>query len=276
MNKKIDSLALIGGDNELPLFAYNSIKKKFKNFIYVDISKSNKKKLLNKKFVYHLKIFELEKCISLLALNNITQICFLGTVNRPDFSKLKLDNVLRKYINSIIAASKKGDSNILDSIINIFKLEGFTSKSFVDIFPNEYLLDRSYLSLSASEIMDINKGISLLNTLSEYDNAQSCVISNGYILAIEAVEGTDKMLSRVNSIKRKISRNIAEGSLIKLPKSKQSLKIDLPTVGPNTLKLMYKNKLNVLGVRKNSTIVVEKLKFYKLLKKYQIKLHFVD
>ena len=276
MNKKIDSLALIGGDNELPLLAYNSIKKKIKNFIYVDISRSNKKKLLNKRFVHHLKIFELEKCISLLSLNNITQICFLGTVNRPDFSKLKLDNVLSKYINSILVASKQGDGNILDSIINIFELEGYTSKSFIDIFPNEYLLDRSYLSLSASEIIDINKGISLLNTLSEYDNAQSCVISNGYILAIEAVEGTDKMLSRVNSIKRKISRYISEGALIKLPKTKQSLKIDLPTVGPNTLKLMYKNKLNVLGVKKKSTIVVEKLKFYKLLKKYQIKLHFVD
>ena len=47
-------------------------------------------------------------------------------------------------------------------------------------------------------------------------------------------------------------------------------------MGPNTLKLMYKNKLNVLGVNKDLTIVVEKLKFYKLLKKYQIKLHFLD
>ena len=276
MNKKTDNLALIGGDNELPLLAYNSIKKKFKNFIYIDISRSNKKKLLNKKFVHHLKIFELEKCTNLLSLNNITQICFLGTVNRPDFSKLKLDNVLSKYINSILASSKQGDGNILDSIINIFEMEGYRISSFIDIFPNEYLLDRNYLSLSDSEIKDISKGVSLLNTLSEYDNAQSCVISNGYILAIEAVEGTDKMLSRVNSIKRKISRNIAEGSLIKLPKTKQSLKIDLPTVGPNTLKLMYKNKLNVLGVSRDTTIVVEKKKFYQLLKNYQIKLHFID
>ena len=276
MNKKIDNIALIGGDNELPLFAYNSIKKKFKNFIYIDISRSNKKKLLNKKSVHHLKIFELEKCINLLSSNDISQICFLGTVNRPDFSKLKLDNILSKYINSILAASKQGDGNILDSIISIFEMEGYPSKSFIDIFPNEYLLDRSHLNLSANEIKDINKGISLLNTLSEYDNAQACVISNGYILAIEAVEGTDKMLSRINSIKRKISRNIIEGALIKVPKTKQSLKVGLPTVGPNTLKLMYKNKLNVLCVSKDTTIVVEKLKFYKLLKKYQIKLHFVD
>ena len=157
MTKKIDNLALIGGDNELPLFAYNSIKKKFKNFIYIDISRSNKKKLLNKKFVHHLKIFELEKCINLLSSNDITQICFLGKVNRPDFSKLKLDNVLSKYINSILAASKQGDGNILDSIINFFEIEGYPSKSFIDIFPNEYLLDKGYLRLSAYEIKTLIK-----------------------------------------------------------------------------------------------------------------------
>ena len=49
-----------------------------------------------------------------------------------------------------------------------------------------------------------------------------------------------------------------------------------PCLDAVRIELMYKNKLNVLGVSKNSTIVVEKLKFYKLLKKYQIKLHFLD
>jgi DUF1009 family protein len=84
------------------------------------------------------------------------------------------------------------------------------------------------------------------------------------------------MLSRINSIKSKISRNIVEGCLVKLPKIQQSLKIDLPTVGVNTLELMYKNKLNVLAVSKQSTIVVEKNKFYKSLAKYKIKLYFTD
>jgi len=50
----------------------------------------------------------------------------------------------------------------------------------------------------------------------------------------------------------------------------------LPTVGVNTLELMYKNKLNVLAVSKQSTIVVEKNKFYKSLAKYKIKLYFTD
>ena len=43
MKKKFDNLALIGGNNDLPLFAFSSIKKKFKKFIYVNISINNKK-----------------------------------------------------------------------------------------------------------------------------------------------------------------------------------------------------------------------------------------
>ena len=49
MKNQLNNLALIGGDNELPLFAYNSIKEKYKNFIYINLSVNNKKKLLNKK-----------------------------------------------------------------------------------------------------------------------------------------------------------------------------------------------------------------------------------
>jgi len=276
MKNQLNNLALIGGDNELPLFAYNSIKKKYKNFIYINLSINNKKKLLNKKYVYNLKLFELEKCISLLNSKKIKYLCFLGSVSRPDFSKLKLDKVLSKYINNLITASKEGDGKILSSVIDIFKTEGFVTNSFIDIFPSEYLLDKSYLDISSNEKKDVDKGINLLNTLSSYDNAQACVISNGYILSIEAVEGTDKMLSRIKSIKKKISRNIVEGCLVKIPKIQQDLKIDLPTIGVKTLELMFKNKLNILAVSKHTTIVVEKVKFYKALVRYNIKLYFID
>jgi len=276
MKNQLNNLALIGGDNELPLFAYNSIKKKYKNFIYINLSLNNKNKLLNKKNVYNLKLFELEKCIDLLTSKKINNLCFLGTVNRPDFSKLKLDKVLSKYINKLIDASKEGDGKILSSIIGIFKTEGFITNSFIDIFPNDYLLDKNHLDINSSEKMDINKGVDLLNILSSFDNAQACVISSGHILSIEAAEGTDKMLSRINSIKKKISRDIVEGCLIKIPKAQQSLNIDLPTIGVNTLQLMFKNKLNILAVNKKSTIVVEKKKFYKSLVKFNIKLFFID
>ena len=276
MNNNYDNLAIIGGDNDLPIHAYNSVKKKFNNFIYINISKRNKSLLKSYKNIFHLKIHELERCIDLLNKNNISKICFLGSTNRPDLSLVKIDNVLKKYINDLIASSKIGDGNILDAIINIFAKEGFITKSFTDIFPNEYLLDIEFNKITNQDKNDIEKGVSILNSISQYDNAQSCVVSSGYILAIEAVEGTDKMISRIGPIKKKIARDLIEGCLIKIPKEKQSFKIDLPTVGVKTLDMMYKNKLNVLALRKEYTIVVGKKKFYRYLKKYNISLSFIN
>ena len=276
MNKKLYNLAIIGGDNDLPIHAYNSAKKKFKNFIYINISKQNRHLFKKYKNVYHFKIHELERCIDLLNKNNISKICFLGSVNRPDLSSLKIDNVLKKYINDLIVSSKIGDGNILNAIINIFAKEGFIAKSFTDIFPNEYLLDVEFDKITNQDKSDIDKGVSILNSISKYDNAQSCVVSDGYVLAIEAVEGTDKMISRIRAIKKKISRDIVEGCLIKIPKEKQNLNIDLPTVGVKTLDIMHKNKLNVLAIRKNFTIVVGKKNFYRSLKKYNISLSFIN
>ncbi len=276
MNKKHYNLAIIGGDNDLPIHAYKSAKKKFKNFVYINISKQNKQLLKKYKNVYHFKIHELEKCIDILNKNNISKICFLGSVNRPDLSSLKIDNVLKKYINDLITSSKIGDANILNAIINIFAKEGFVVKSFTDIFPNEYLLDIEFNKITNQDKSDIEKGVTILNSISKYDNAQSCIVSNGYVLAIEAVEGTDKMISRIKSIKKKISRDLVEGCLIKIPKKNQNLNIDLPTVGVKTLDMMHKNKLNVLALRKEFTIVVEKNFFYRSLKKYSISLSFIN
>ena len=275
MKKELSNLAIIGGDNDLPLHAYNSVKKKFDKFIYINISQKNKKKLNSRKCTYNLKIYELEKCFFLLKKFDISHVCFLGNVNRPNLSRLKLDKILIKYINDLMTSYKRGDGNILNTIINIFLKEGFVTKSFVEIFPDDYLLNNQFGAVSNNEKNDIKKGVSILNALSKYDNAQSCVISNGYVLAIEAVEGTDKMLSRIKSIKKKISRDIVEGCLIKIPKENQNLKVDLPTIGVQTLEMMHKNKLSVLGVQKKFTIVVDKKNFYKKLKKLGIKLFFI-
>ena len=166
MKNKFNNLAIIGGDNHLPLHAYKSVKKKFKNFIYINISKKNKSLLKSSINIYHLEIHELERCINILKNHNISQICLLGSINRPDFSSLKIDGMLKKYINDLINSSKIGDGNILNVIINIFDKEGFFVRSFVDIFANEYLLDKEFNKINDKDKNDINKGVSILNSLS--------------------------------------------------------------------------------------------------------------
>ena len=88
-----------------------------------------------------------------------------------------------------------------------------------------------------------------LNKLSKYNFSQGVVVRNRKVLATEGKSGTEKMLKKCKSKK---FRN--EGVLVKFPKKKQDLRIDLPTVGLKTLKhckraglkgIVLKNKQNV-------------------------------
>ena len=57
--------------------------------------------------------------------------------------------------------------------------------------------------LEFNEKIDVNKSIKILNNLSKYDNAQSIVIVNGFIIAVEAAEGTDEVLRRAAIVRKK-------------------------------------------------------------------------
>ena len=116
--------------------------------------------------------------------------------------------------------------------------------------------------------LDFKKGRKILDKLSNFDNAQSIVVDNGYILAIEAAEGTDEMLKRVIKLNKNKKKN--SGVLIKLPKKKQNLKYDLPTVGIKTIKLCIKSKLNGIFLQKNKNIFLDQKKSIDLLNKNKL------
>ena len=98
--------------------------------------------------------------------------------------------------------------------------------------------------------------IRTLNKLSKYNNSQGAVIRNRKVVAIEDKNGTAKMLKKCKS--KKIKKN---GVLAKFPKKKQDHRIDLPTVGLETLKqckaaglrgIVLKSKMNIFLDKKKS------------------------
>ena len=121
--------------------------------------------------------------------------------------------------------------------------------------------------------MDIKKGRDILIALSKFDNAQSIVIIDGYIYAIEAAEGTDKMLKRVIEIRKK-NKTIHEnkGVLIKIAKKNQSRLVDLPVLGPKTIEIVSKANLASIALDPLSTLILNKETFLKKAKKESINL----
>ena len=106
---------------------------------------------------------------------------------------------------------------------------------------------------SREDKKDISKGILTLNRLNNYSFSQGTVVRDNKVIAVEENNGTEKMLQKI-----KKKQNVSKGVLVKFPKKKQDLRIDLPTIGLKTLKQCKKAGLKGVVLKNKQNICLEK------------------
>ena len=223
-------IGLIFGETNFPIEILKKLKKRKIKYLIIDLTRSRKfKKDQNSHAV---SIGQFGKIIKILKQNKCRKVLFAGKVFKPNFSKIKLDFKGIYYIPRIIRSSKLGDAAILKEIIKILKQKKISTISSLTFNPELSLKKGTYSIVKANreDNKDIKKAISTLNGLSKYSFSQGVVVRNNKVVAIEGKEGTEKMLKKCRSRKLK-----NKGVLVKFPKKKQDLRIDLPTVGLKTL-----------------------------------------
>jgi DUF1009 family protein len=259
-------LGLIVGESSLPNYVINKLLKKNIEFLILDLTKSNIYK--SYKNSYSLKITELGKAISLLKKNNCKNVIFIGKVERPDISLLKFDTKALFYLPRLFSAFKKGDGNILKEIIKIFKENKLNVVNSMKFTPELIFKDKSInkLKINNTDKSSISKGVKIIKSLSKFDIGQSVVINNGYVLAIEGPEGTDVTIKRSLHLSKKYKLK-NKSILIKFPKANQDLRIDLPTIGFDTIKNCIKANIKGIAVKRSQNIILDKDKIINLAKK---------
>ena len=248
-------IGLIFGDTDFPDQILKSIKKKKVKYLIIDLSKS--KKFKKDKKSYQVSIGQFGRIINILKENNCKKVLFAGKVKKPNFSKLRLDFKGIYYIPRIIKASKLGDAAILKEIIKILDQNNIKTVNSI-MFNPELSLKRgnfSKIKPDKQDQLDIQKAIKTLNNLREYDFSQGVVVRNEKVISIEGKGGTKKLLEKSRSKK---FRN--HGVLVKLPKKKQDLRIDLPTIGLNTFKQSKTAGLKGIVVKNKQHVFLDKSK----------------
>ena len=259
-------IGLIFGDTDFPNKILKKIKKNRVKYIIIDLSKT--KKFKKNKNSYSVSVGQFGKIISILKENSCKKILFAGRINRPNLSKLKLDFKGIYYIPRIIKASKLGDVAILKEIIKILSQYKIKTENSLKFNPELTLKKGNYTKLKPNnrDKKDIKKAITTLNNLDQFNFSQGVVIRNKKVVAVEGKDGTEKMLKKSQNKKFK-----NYGVLVKFPKKKQDLRIDLPTIGLKTLKqcktaglkgIVLKSKQNIFLDIKKSIIFANKNKIF--------------
>ena len=255
-------IGLFLGDTDFSEIVLKKIKKLYKKYFIIDFSKNNKFK--NDNNSHRISIGKFGKIISLIKKKKSKKVLFAGKIAKPKFSTLSLDLKGVYYMPSIIRAAKLGDAAIIKAIIKILDNENIKVISSIFFNPELTLKSGTYTKLkpNKSDSNSIEKGITFFNKLNELDHVQALIVKDNTILATEDRQGTKKMLSRL--MKK------SDGILIKLPKKKQDLRIDLPTIGLQTLKDCKKYILKGIVLKSKKNIFLDKVKCISFANKNKI------
>ena len=181
---------------------------------------------------------EVGKVFSALDKNGCKDLVIIGGVTRPHIKNVRIDFGAVRALPFLLSLRKGGDDRILSRIVRFFEQNGYRVHGAGDVLP-KLLVPEGTLTQrapSAEDKADMALAFEVVRALGRFDIGQGAVIASGYVLAVEAAEGTDAMLERCADIKRRgRSHGTGPGVLVKAPKPGQEERVDMPTIGPETM-----------------------------------------
>jgi DUF1009 family protein len=249
----LEKLAIFAGRGSLPMMLIEDCQQKNREFevfllqgeeYEIDYSQFNPTTIA---------YGEVEKFLKALRDKNVKNLVFIGGVTKPNFSSLKVDKTGAILLAKILANKILGDDAVLSTVINFCEKQGFK------ILRIDQLLDcvvskRGVLTKaqpSKENLEDIALGVKAIKHFSNFDVGQSVVVAQKQLIAVEALEGTDAMISRCKDLRQ-------NSVLIKMKKSKQNMKADLPTIGVQTIRNCADAGIDGIAIQAGSTLILQK------------------
>ena len=247
-------IGLFLGTTDFPKKILKRLKQKNIKYFIIDLTKN--KIFKSDKNSYSINIGKFGKILNLIKIKKCKKVLFAGKIDKPQFSKLRLDIKGIYYIPRIIKASKLGDAAILKELIKILnenKIRVIKSNFFN---PELTLSKGNYTKLKPTKLNleNIRIGISSLKKINSYNHVQGLIIRNKKIIVWETKKGTKRMIQSIKKDKKH------SGILIKFPKKKQDIRADLPTIGLETLKDCSRSGVNGIVLKSKQNIFLDRNK----------------
>jgi DUF1009 family protein len=203
--------------------------------------------------------------VKLLEKHNINKVVLLGKFeHRLLFSHLlTLDSLALKILKR---AKDRRAQSLIRALMDELEEMGF---EFIDPKPylEELLAGKGTLNSldPSSQVMEDGLfGFPIAKEIAQLDVGQTIVVKERTVVSVEAMEGTQEAIYRAGKLAGKGCR------VIKVARKNQDFRIDVPTVGLDTLEALRHIKADALFLEAGKVYIVDKDKFLKLADKYKI------
>lgn len=189
-------------------------------------------------------------------------VTLAGGVTRPDFADFVTDDAGARIMPGVLAAAAQGDDAILRAVLDAFAGEGFEVAG-ADALDPDLVAEPGVLGAcgpGAEHEADIEKAVAIARAIGRLDVGQGAVVCDGVVLAVEAQEGTDRMLARVAELPSALrgAPDGRRGVLAKVPKPIQDRRVDLPTIGPRTIEGVDRAGLAGIAIEAGGALIVDR------------------
>lgn len=188
-------------------------------------------------------------------------VAFIGTLLRPALRDIRLDWTTLRLLPRLPGLFRGGDDRLLSSVAAILEANGLRLVGAHEVAP-EILMPVGQTTRrvpSQRDRSDIERAMDVLTALGPLDVGQGVVVADGYVVAVEAAEGTDAMLERVATLRSngRLHTPRGVGVLVKTPKRGQDRRFDLPSIGPRTIAGVADAGLAGVAVAAGGTVVAD-------------------
>lgn len=187
------------------------------------------------------QVFRIERLaifLNWLLDQGVSRVVFAGAVQRPRLDPSLMDPQSAQILPRMMAAFQNGDDATLRAVIDIFEETGLAVVGVADIAPS-LVPGAGVLTgqTAAVDDRDAARAAAIVMALGRVDVGQGAVVQQGQCLAVEVLAGSDAMLASVAGLPAALRPDPARGRglFYKAPKAGQDRRIDLPTLGVETV-----------------------------------------
>jgi DUF1009 family protein len=246
------TIGLIAGNGKLPILLAKSIRAAGHRVVAIGHLGETQKGLKNHVDALHwVPIGALGKIIELLLQEGVKIAIIAGQIAKTHFFSRAQPDV--RAIQVLSRLPDKKDDAILRAIAREIESEGIRVESPITFLQESMAPKGCWTERKPTEReeRDIEFGWRIAKEVGNLDFGQCIVVKNQMVLAVEAMEGTDKTIRRGAKLGR------GDVLVIKVVKPKQDLRLDLPVIGLATIRTLKEAGASALAVEAQKTIVID-------------------
>jgi DUF1009 family protein len=256
------ALILIAGAGRLPELVAESLRRTHRPFRVIAL-RGFTGRTLRASADATVDLLDLAATLKLLRRWGPALVVPAGGVSRPSPAAILNAGAALRNREALRAIAGGGDDRLLRAALALVEEEGHrvlgVHEAAPDLLCPEGAIGRRVPDAEAS--VSIRTGRAVLSALSPYDLGQATVVAGDRVLAVEGPEGTDRMLARARALGRRpfgLGRPLPATVLVKAPKAGQDLRVDLPAVGPRTIRNAARAGCVGLALEAGGTLVIDR------------------